>query len=801
MSNQQNESNVIESSIISESENKSAEENRSRNSERIGKINNILHKYIVKDAEEDKFEEDQDWDEIIADDDLRYVIFCDKSASLLRDALASRIKPEFTSYKIYLEMVEMFKPYLFVLMMVFIFFGRPEWCSNMGPDINYACNRSLDPNNEVTYMRANLPILSSFIKLVICMICMTIITLINLFKVKITLGSNYHRNSFLFCLTLTFLYFINYLLHVFNSGQIPCADLMPIFFVIFNVDFVQKTVMKTIKIVWLTKETFYFYAVFALMMAVFTRVFFNREEEYYDDDSTPFYTFNYNTLGKSIYSGFLTAILSAGVGDGIERFFEEDKFICLFWVVLALFLKFLLDNFLIGGLCGFYDSITGEEVDFIETHPKFKKIMKEEIARERLDNDRLIELIKLYCAQQTFDTDILEIENFFLKSKIPSINSTQKGNIDSMSEFYINLSEKDNYKISMGSVEGFVVLLIIFTLDLEAHHLFIIYIFVFAFQFFFLFDQICYVSTRKYSSAQNIFYFDIIISGFILGCILICLLNQHPMYYVKYSEFNPSFKRYIGVFSVLKAFRFYQLLTYNIQIKVIIQAVFKSFAFISDILFVMGVIYFLYATAGISIYGGNINSGSPAVYEEIYGDELDEMMMIFNFNDYYHSFLLLFMIMMNGWHGFEKTNTLGMELTMWHNLFFASFFFFTGLIYIGVLFGNLVGSVDTYLSEKLDEENEKAAAKAEAGSAGGDGEGDDNDEDGRKDIEKSMFNVEMGPDMDYYIDLKKKDSVKNDELEDILEEDDNLSNPSFNIRGDGDNLNPLETVFNGIKNK
>lgn len=801
MSNQQNESNIIESSKITESENLSQQDNKSANSERIGKINNILHKYIVKDAEEDKFEEDQDWDEIIADDDLRYVIFCDKSASLLRDALAARIKPEFQTYKKYLDMVEMFKPYLFLLMMVFVFFGRPEWCSKMGSKINYACTRSLDPDHQVTYMRASLPILSDTTKLVICMICMSIITLINLFKVKITLGSNYHRKSFMFCLILTFLYYINFLLFAFNSGSIPCADLIPIFFLIFNVDFVQKTVMKTLKIVWLTKETFYFYAVFALMMAVFTRVFFDREEEYYDDNSSPYYTFNYTTLGKSIYSGFLTAILSAGVGDGIGRFFEENKFICLLWVFLALFLRFLLDNFLIGGMCGFYDSITAEEVDFIEKHPDFKKIMKEEIARERLTNERLIGLIKLYCAEKTFDTDIMEIENFFLKSKIPSINKSQKGNIDSMCGFYTDIIKKDLYKIIMGSVEGIVLVLIIFTLDLDAHKLYALYLLVFLFQFFFLFDQICYLTTKKYTRADNVFYLDLIVSGFILGCIFICILNQHPLYYIKYSEFNPSFKRYVGVFSVLKAFRFYKLLTYNIQIRVIIEAVFKSFAFISDILFVMGVIYFLFATAGIAIYGGNINSGSPALYEEVYGEELDEMMMIFNFNDYYHSFLLLFMIMMNGWHGFEKPNTLGMEFSMWHNLFFASFFFFTGLIYIGVLFGNLVGSVDTYLSEKLDEENEKAAAKEEAEKAEG-GDDDNDDDDGRKDIEKSIFKSEMGDDMDYYIDLKKKDSVKNDELEEILEDDDdNLSNPSFNIRGDGDTLNPLETVFNGIKNK
>jgi len=56
------------------------------------------------------------------------------------------------------------------------------------------------------------------------------------------------------------------------------------------------------------------------------------------------------------------------------------------------------------------------------------------------------------------------------------------------------------------------------------------------------------------------------------------------------------------------------------------------------------IFFIIYATIGISVFGGNVNSGSPEMHEKIYGDELDENMMLFNFNDYYHSFLTLFMI-------------------------------------------------------------------------------------------------------------------------------------------------------------
>merc|ERR1711976_865111 len=105
-------------------------------------------------------------------------------------------------------------------------------------------------------------------------------------------------------------------------------------------------------------------------MAVFTRVYFSREEEYYDDNVSPYYTFNYTTLSKSIYSGFLTAFEEAGTGDGFERFYENDKLTCLFWVCVTLFIRFLLCNFLIGNLGAYYGALTEQEKEFINTHPE-----------------------------------------------------------------------------------------------------------------------------------------------------------------------------------------------------------------------------------------------------------------------------------------------------------------------------------------------------------------------------------------------------------------------------------------------
>lgn len=182
------------------------------------------------------------------------------------------------------------------------------------------------------------------------------------------------------------------------------------------------------------------------------------------------------------------------------------------------------------------------------------------------------------------------------------------------------------------------------------------------------------------------------------------------LYYTNFSIDNPNFKRTVGILLTMKSFRFFNLFMLNGQIRAVFGGFIKSLPFLTDILLVIGVIFLLFGTLGISIYGGNINSGSPEQYQETYGDEMDENLMLFNFNDYYHSFLTLFMIMQIGWFGFDKTNTLGMKLTFWHNVFFFGFFFMANVIFNNILFGFLVdnttASIDSYLS-KLEKEEEK----------------------------------------------------------------------------------------------
>ena len=104
---------------------------------------------------------------------------------------------------------------------------------------------------------------------------------------------------------------------------------------------------------------------FAAMLAVFTRTVFHQETDYYDDNVSPFYTFNYLSFSSSFYSGFLTGLMGTATYEGIMRYYESDWVKCFFWVFIFLLIKLLISNFLVGALYVKYLSLFEEEVQYI----------------------------------------------------------------------------------------------------------------------------------------------------------------------------------------------------------------------------------------------------------------------------------------------------------------------------------------------------------------------------------------------------------------------------------------------------
>ncbi len=116
---------------------------------------------------------------------------CDTYAPLLREEISKIIKPQYIHFKQVIEIGNLLKPAFLLLSAIFIVLGRPEWCANKETMINFQCTRSLDPNNEVTYDRLDLPILSYNTKVNFCMLSILIVWLVNLTRIAYTKSSKY----------------------------------------------------------------------------------------------------------------------------------------------------------------------------------------------------------------------------------------------------------------------------------------------------------------------------------------------------------------------------------------------------------------------------------------------------------------------------------------------------------------------------------------------------------------------------------------------------------------------------------
>lgn len=126
----------------------------------------------------------------------------------------------------------------------------------------------------------------------------------------------------------------------------------------------------------LTKEILYFLAIYGFMLAVLTRTIFHREDDYFDNNENPFYTFNYLSFSASLYSGINTAVYSTAIGEGIDRYFNLQWVYVIFWFTILFLNRFVIDNFLLGAFYNNYLLLFNEEMEFMEKYPKIKEIIK-----------------------------------------------------------------------------------------------------------------------------------------------------------------------------------------------------------------------------------------------------------------------------------------------------------------------------------------------------------------------------------------------------------------------------------------
>ena len=681
-------------------------------------------------------EESIDWDEEIGDDDIRYVLAADKAVEYILSARANAIKPGYEEFKKLVDYAETLKMILIFLISIFVVLSRPIWCANMGSKINWECTRSQDPENPIEYYRSELPVLSAETKRIILLSCMVGIFLLDLMRIIITRGDQVQRVSFYFCMLCLVCYSIGFYFIEFKILKITFLDIFALLYVIFGIKILQKTLLKFMTVLINAKEILIFFFLFMATIAMVARLLFFRVDHYYDAEGTTF-GFNFQNFSNSLYSLTIANFLADNFFDVVSGLMADHKILVTYWLVVIFLNKFMLGNFLCGILYNCYNNLFSKDIDYMN-RPQFKNIkisLKKEIVNENLKGSVFKKIMTNYMKTGNFDKNIEEIENFYsLTMNNKHRMEFDKGNPDSFSGFFNTLREDIRYIVTLGCLEGFNYIMIIITFEMDEKSTYPMIGIIVTVNFLLTIDRFLFLLNNFFGENEKWMVLDIVLSLLIMGLGMQCLAISENLFYTDLMTKNRYLFKWLCSLFVCKSIRFLKLFGYNKQIAVVTKVIFDSFAFLKDILGIIMIFFFLFGCIGMAMFGGNVNSATPALFEEVYGDEPDMGLLVCNFNDYFFSIMTLFTVMLGGWTDIIKVNTVnfGQENnSMIYNIYFITYFFFVSLCFMNTLFGFLVDNVAANLDATIAElEEEKGDGEDEGEDDGDDDEGDEKEKQG-----------------------------------------------------------------------
>ena len=540
-------------------------------------------------------------------------------------------------------------------------------------------------------------------------------------------------------------------------------DIFALLYVIFGIKILQKTLLKFMNVLINAKEILIFFFLFMATIAMVARLLFFRVDHYYDAQGTTF-GFNFENFSNSLYSLTIANFLQDNFFDVVGALMIEHKLLVIYWLVVLFLNKFMLSNFLCGILYNCYNGLFSKDIDYMN-RPQFRNIkisLKKEIYNENLKGSVFNKIMVNYMKTGGFDKNIEEIENFYsLSMNNKHQMEFDKENPDSFSGFFNTLREDIRYIVLLGGLEGLNYLLIIIAFDMDLSNTYPMICIIISINFVLSIDRFLYLLNNYYGEQEKWMVVDIVFSLLIMGLGIMCLAISEKTFFTELMTKNRTYFKWLCCLFILKSIRFLKLFGYNKQIAVVTKVIFDSFAFLKDILGIIMIFFFIFGCIGMAMFGGNVNSATPELFDKVYGDEPDMGLLVCNFNDYFFSIMTLFTVMLGGWTDIIKVNTVnfGQENnSMIYNIYFITYFFFVSLCFMNTLFGFLVDNVAANLDATIASEEEEGEKGADDGSASNDEDGGD------KDQKEKVEHGDMREELDDFIGSQVDDDAEGKRL-------------------------------------
>jgi len=502
--------------------------------------------------------------------------------------------------------------------------------------------------------------------------------------------------------------------------------------------------------------------------AIASRSLYYKLSDFNDGDNDTFFTYNFDSYSNSAYSITILTFLLDNTMHVVSTLNKDWRIYILLWLFVAFAAKIIIQNFTMAILYYFYNKLYHTDVVFIKGHhPKIEKYIETQIITNRYSTTRLRQMIFNYLHSGKIDHDIVEIERFYKNAASNRYQNQHGANPDSVEQHYDDMLSKTPYVVLTVGLEALNILIVLIAAESSPESLYILYPILMASNFILTMDQIMYLLSNKFKTFNIIYALDVLATAIIYAFTLICVGSYKTGYINEIIEENNYFKKTIGLLVIAKSWRLYKSMLMIEKVKVVFEVVAKSRGFIFDILGMYAINMFFFATLGIAIFGGNVTSDTPVIFEKTFGSSISEGFLTVNFNDYFNSFVALFSISMNGWSNILIVNSIEEEhVTMGHAIFFVIYFLLARISFFSILFGFLVDNVCIYLGMS-DEKKAQESKKNKKGS-------DDDDGNPKPQIKADDgAKSTISEDLDVYLKLKKpKESAIAKDLHIIKEEND-----------------------------
>jgi hypothetical protein len=375
-------------------------------------------------------------------------------------------------------------------------------------------------------------------------------------------------------------------------------------------------------------EIFAFFLVDWMFIAALMEILFVAFPNY--SDSANFYSFNFNNYFKSLFSVFVF-FTTNNSPEIIIKFYPANSLITTSFITLVWVNNILLIGLLIG--LTYYKM----KIEMFDQIKEVQKVHVKNFVYERLTDYPNIKsvlikrILNIYIENQ-------HIDFIDIKKSIDEQLKYERKVTKASEEIFHNLKQSFEYELAFAIVNLIIVCLALYFIsmkDFSKYQYFLIVIFLCCLSLLDAFNHLFFYDINDYDSMWKTI-FDTVINIVVIGLSIALSLQKEP---------SSALIKLWAFLCLTKMFRVFLIYFKFDRHKLRRHILYPFFRQLYEISFQVFILFLVFASLGVNIFGGNINSYSLSIYNEAMGTDYEYETM--NFNTILNSLTTFFIVMLN----------------------------------------------------------------------------------------------------------------------------------------------------------